>query len=453
MARYDDDPDSVLRIDCDECALQAHRRLRRLRGHLPVRRRGVHAGGGRPGRGPGHAPARRGRPGPAAAPRPLHRLRPGRRRCATMAGWCTVLLGRSRSRRARPPGSTWWRPPPPSRSPTPAHVLEERRAAGLNGSMQFTYRKPGAVHRRRPTLPGVRTLIAGATSLPPGPAARGPRAPGPSPGWPATCGPTTRSGCSPGCRPSATPLVDAGHRACVVSDQNHLVDRPVAQRAGLGWFGKNANLLLPGRGSWYLLGSVLTDAVRTPTSPALPEPAPVADGCGTCERCLPACPTGAIVAPGHGRRPPLPVVVAPGHRARSRGTSGWRSATGSTAATTARRCARPTASSVRRAAPGGRGGAGAAGRPGAGVGAGARAAGRVRRGAARPPRPLVHPRARPRLPAAQRPGGAGQHRRRPPIRPSAPRCADASHSPERRCCGRTPCGRRGASGATICWWT
>jgi epoxyqueuosine reductase len=89
-------------------------------------------------------------------------------------------------------------------------------------------------------------------------------------------------------------LVAAGHRACVVSDQNHLVDRAVAERAGLGWFGKNANLLLPGRGSWYLLGSVLTDA----TLDDAPEPQPVADACGACERCRPACPTGAIVAPG-----------------------------------------------------------------------------------------------------------------------------------------------------------
>jgi epoxyqueuosine reductase len=91
----------------------------------------------------------------------------------------------------------------------------------------------------------------------------------------------------------AEALVAAGHRACVVADQNHLVDRAAAARAGLGWYGKNANLLLPGRGSWYVLGSVLTDA-----EVARPEADPVADGCGTCTRCLDACPTGAIVAPG-----------------------------------------------------------------------------------------------------------------------------------------------------------
>jgi epoxyqueuosine reductase len=79
----------------------------------------------------------------------------------------------------------------------------------------------------------------------------------------------------------------------VVSDQNHLVDRAVAHRAGLGWYGKNANLLLPGAGSWFVLGSVLTDA---PVDGAATDPVP--DGCGTCARCLPACPTDAIVAPG-----------------------------------------------------------------------------------------------------------------------------------------------------------
>jgi epoxyqueuosine reductase len=87
-------------------------------------------------------------------------------------------------------------------------------------------------------------------------------------------------------------LRSTGHRAVVLSDQNHMVDRAVAHRAGLGWFGKNANMLIPGAGSWFILGSVLTDA-------EIDDPLDVvADGCGTCERCIDACPTGAIVAPG-----------------------------------------------------------------------------------------------------------------------------------------------------------
>ena len=172
-------------------------------------------------------------------------------------------------------------------------VLEERRAAGLSGSMQFTYRNPQRSTDPERTLPGVRTLIAGATSY----HRDVPDRPDPSQ-------PTARIAryvwaddqdrLLAGLQAVADALVDAGHRACVVADQNHLVDRPVAHRAGLGWFGKNANLLLPGRGSWYLLGTVLTDA-ELPDAPHADE---VADGCGTCERCIPACPTGAIVAPG-----------------------------------------------------------------------------------------------------------------------------------------------------------
>ena len=71
----------------------------------------------------------------------------------------------------------------------------------------------------------------------------------------------------------------------------------VASRAGLGWFGKNANLLLPGQGSWFILGAVITDAGPDDLTD-LPSVAPVADGCGSCDRCRPACPTDAIVAPG-----------------------------------------------------------------------------------------------------------------------------------------------------------
>ncbi|MCU1369829.1 MAG: tRNA epoxyqueuosine(34) reductase QueG [Ilumatobacteraceae bacterium] len=172
-------------------------------------------------------------------------------------------------------------------------TLEQRRDAGLNGTMQFTYRNPARSTDPERTLPGVRTLIAGATSYhrdpPPEPEGRGPVARVARYVWA-----DDRDRLLAGLQAVCDALVDAGSRACVVSDQNHLVDRAVAERAGLGWFGKNANLLLPGRGSWYLLGSVLTDAVVDDA----PEPRPVADACGTCERCRPACPTGAIVTPG-----------------------------------------------------------------------------------------------------------------------------------------------------------
>ncbi len=50
----------------------------------------------------------------------------------------------------------------------------------------------------------------------------------------------------------------SGHRAVAFADDNSIVDRAVAHRAGLGWYGKNANLLLPGAGSFFVLGSIIT---------------------------------------------------------------------------------------------------------------------------------------------------------------------------------------------------
>ncbi len=95
-----------------------------------------------------------------------------------------------------------------------------------------------------------------------------------------------------GLRVVARRLRRDGWRAVVFADDNSIVDREVAYRAGIGWFGKNANILVPGAGSWFVLGCVIT------TAPLPTAVAPTPDGCGTCRRCLDACPTGAIVAPG-----------------------------------------------------------------------------------------------------------------------------------------------------------
>ena len=78
-----------------------------------------------------------------------------------------------------------------------------------------------------------------------------------------------------------------------MADENHLVDRAAAHRAGIGWWGKSSNILVPGAGSLVVLGAVVTDAELCDT-----DPEPVPDGCGSCRRCLDGCPTGAIVAPG-----------------------------------------------------------------------------------------------------------------------------------------------------------
>ena len=81
-------------------------------------------------------------------------------------------------------------------------------------------------------------------------------------------------------------LPTAEFRICV--DSAPLLEREMAQRAGLGWFGKNTMLIHSRRGSWFLIASVLTTAELEPSQPSV-------GGCGTCQACVKACPTGAIV--------------------------------------------------------------------------------------------------------------------------------------------------------------
>ena len=79
--------------------------------------------------------------------------------------------------------------------------------------------------------------------------------------------------------------------ARIFVDSSPLAERAVAYRAGLGWFGKNTMLLLPGAGSWAFLCEVILDLELEPDRPVL-------KSCGTCHRCLDVCPTGALIAPG-----------------------------------------------------------------------------------------------------------------------------------------------------------
>jgi epoxyqueuosine reductase len=182
--------------------------------------------------------------------------------------------------------------------------LVERKAAGLHGGMHFTYGNPERATDPASVLPGARSLVVGAHSY----RAAVPYAPGRPAGRVARY--SWRDHYEP-LRQALGAVADRlrveGYQAVVLVDDNRLVDREAAVRAGLGWYGKNTNVLLPELGSWFVLGSVVTDA-------SLPVAIPVADGCGNCAGCLPACPTGALVAPGvlDARRCLAHLLQAPG---------------------------------------------------------------------------------------------------------------------------------------------
>jgi len=79
-----------------------------------------------------------------------------------------------------------------------------------------------------------------------------------------------------------------GYRVCV--DTAPVLEKALAREAGLGWIGKHTNLIARDAGSWFFLGEILTDL-------PLPVDERARAHCGSCQACIPACPTGAIVAP------------------------------------------------------------------------------------------------------------------------------------------------------------
>ncbi len=76
----------------------------------------------------------------------------------------------------------------------------------------------------------------------------------------------------------------------VYCDTGPVTERDLAMRAGIGWIGKHTNLINRNLGNWFFLGEIILDIELVPDKPETTH-------CGTCSRCIPACPTGAITAP------------------------------------------------------------------------------------------------------------------------------------------------------------
>lgn len=167
-----------------------------------------------------------------------------------------------------------------------AAAFEEWIDAGLGGTMQYLER--GAAKRRdtRLPLPGTTHAIVVALDYggkePSGPVARYAR------------GDDYHDVMETRLRALHARLERDAGRAIVGKpyvDTGPILERDLARRAGLGWFGKNTNLLNPRLGSFFFLGALVLDAALLPDAPF------EGDRCGTCTRCIDACPTDAIVAP------------------------------------------------------------------------------------------------------------------------------------------------------------
>jgi epoxyqueuosine reductase len=92
-------------------------------------------------------------------------------------------------------------------------------------------------------------------------------------------------------QPLIAMLRERGHVAKTYVDHGWMLDRAAAARAGLGWLGKNTNLLIPGVGSSVLLAEIVTSAELEPDQP-------LKKTCGSCDACMRVCPTGALIEPG-----------------------------------------------------------------------------------------------------------------------------------------------------------
>jgi epoxyqueuosine reductase len=154
---------------------------------------------------------------------------------------------------------------------------------GMSGPLGFTYQDPEAATDLKKSLPWVQSLFVFGVSYIDSTSAPGET--GPVVGRFATRDlyKPVRDVASA----VSTRLAGEGARAETLIDDNRLVDRAAAVRAGVGWLGRSTMVLAPGSGPWMLLGTVATDVM-------LDRSDPMKRDCGTCTACIPACPTGAI---------------------------------------------------------------------------------------------------------------------------------------------------------------
>jgi epoxyqueuosine reductase len=166
---------------------------------------------------------------------------------------------------------------------TERHIVE-RRARGLFGSMRFTMARPEVSCHPETLLDGARTVVSAALCY---------YAPAPEPG-PGE-GRLPRYAWRDHYAMLRERLDELGRRLGgeyrVLVDANRHVDRAGAERSGVGFIGKNTMLITRTHGSWVVLGTLVTTAELEATLPVSP-------GCGSCTRCIEACPTGALDEPG-----------------------------------------------------------------------------------------------------------------------------------------------------------
>ena len=162
--------------------------------------------------------------------------------------------------------------------------IRERRARGLFARMRFTMAQPEVSCHPESLLPGARSVVSAALSY----YGAGPE---PKPGE----GRLPRYTWSDRYAELRSKLEQLGERLGgsyrVLVDENQHVDREGAARAGVGFYGKNTLLITRHHGSWVVLGTVVTTAEIERSSP-------LALDCGSCTRCIDACPTGALDEPG-----------------------------------------------------------------------------------------------------------------------------------------------------------